>query len=238
MQAKIISVLNQKGGPGKTTITMQLSAALGIRGRKVLVVDADKQGTATRWARSADDNAPFPASIAGLAAADTKVHREVAKFVNDFEFIFIDCPPAVESQIPQSALLVADLALVPLIPSPPDVWAGVAIRRLIENAVAVNEHLQARLVINQLEPGTTLGREVLDILPQFDIEICRTHLGHRQAYRQSAGFGASVHYLRSRAKDAIAEVEALTDEVLGLLQSGVDTHEAKSEKRTRRVAAG
>ena len=84
-----------------------------------MVVDADPQGTATRWAASADDEAPFPASIVGLSAASSKVHREVKKFVNDYDMIVIDCPPAADSPVPQSALLVSDLALVPLIPSPP-----------------------------------------------------------------------------------------------------------------------
>ena len=60
---------------------------------KVLVVDADPQGTATRWAASAADDDPFPASVVGLAAANTKVHREVQKFANDYDYIIIDCPP-------------------------------------------------------------------------------------------------------------------------------------------------
>ena len=76
-QPKIIALVNQKGGPGKTTITMHLAGTLARRGFKVLVVDADPQGTATRWAASAPDEAAFPTNIAGLAGADVKLHREV-----------------------------------------------------------------------------------------------------------------------------------------------------------------
>jgi chromosome partitioning protein len=153
-QARIIAMVNQKGGPGKTTIAMHLAGTLARRGFKVLVVDADPQGTATRWAASAPDEAAFPASIAGLAGADVKLHREVKKFLTDYDFIVIDCPPSANSPVSQSALLIADLGLVPVIPSPPDLWAGVAIRKVIEATSSINEHLQARMLINQRKPNT------------------------------------------------------------------------------------
>ena len=76
MRAKIIAAVNQKGGSGKTTLSMQLAGALARRGHEVLIVDADPQGTATRWAASAEDEKPFPATVAGLAAAAGKVHHE------------------------------------------------------------------------------------------------------------------------------------------------------------------
>lgn len=216
MAAKIIAVVNQKGGPGKTTLTMQLAGTLARRGSKVLVVDADQQGSATRWAASADDEAPFPASVVGLSAAGAKVHREVKKLVNDYDLILIDCPPAADSPVPQSACLIADLALVPVIPSPLDMWAAVGIRKVIEAAGEVNPDLRARLVLNQCQPNTNLTKEVLEILPEFGIGTCDTHLGHRQAYRQSAVFGQVVQYLGNRAGAAIEEIEALASEVLTL----------------------
>lgn len=217
MAAKIITICNQKGGSGKTTLSMQLAGSLARRGFKVLVVDADPQGTATRWAASADDDKPFPASVVGLSAASTKVHREVRKFVGDYQFIIIDCPPAADSPVPQSALLVADLALVPVIPSPLDLWAAVGIKTVIQNAGDLNEDLQSKLVLNQCQPNTSLAKEALDILPEFGIGLCNTHLGQRQVYRQSAVFGQTVHDLGTRAEPAIEEVEALTTEVLALL---------------------
>lgn len=217
MSAKIISVVNQKGGSGKTTLSMQLAGALARRGNKVLVVDADPQGTATRWAASADDEKPFPASVVGLSAASAKVHREVKKFIGDYQYIIIDCPPAADSPVPQSALLIADLALVPLIPSPLDMWAAVGIRQVIENVGEINETLQSRLVINQCQPQTSLAKEALEILPEFGIELCKTYIHQRQVYRQSAVFGQTVHDFGSKAAPAIEEIDKLTDEVLGLI---------------------
>lgn len=220
MTAKIIAVVNQKGGSGKTTISMQLAGTLARRGKKLLVVDADPQGTATRWAASSDDDKPFPASVVGLSAANTKVHREVKKFIDNYDFIIIDCPPAADSPVPQSALLIADLALVPLIPSPLDMWAAVGIRQVINTVSTINENLKSRLVMNQCQPNTTLAQEALEVLPEFGIELCSTYIRHRQVYRQSAVFGQTVHDFGSKAQAAIEEVESLTEEVLSLLDSG------------------
>src|SRR5918992_1151210 len=116
MTAKILAVVNQKGGVGKTTLSMQLAGTLAARNQRVLVVDADPQGTASRWASSAPDDEPFSATVVSLAAAGNKLHREVVKLARDYDYIIVDCPPAVDSINSRSALLIADLALVPVIP--------------------------------------------------------------------------------------------------------------------------
>ena len=218
MPAKIIAVANQKGGSGKTTVSMQLAGTIARRGNKVLVVDADLQGTATRWAASAEDDHPFPASVVGLSAASAKVHREVKKFIDDYNYIIIDCPPAADSPVPQSALLIADLVLVPLIPSPLDMWAAVGIRQVIANVSDLNEGLKARLVLNQCQPNTTLTQETLEVLPEFGIELAKAQLRHRQVYRQSAVFGQTVHDFGGKASAAIEEMETLTNEVFEILE--------------------
>lgn len=217
MKARVIAVVNQKGGAGKTTVAMQLAGTLGRRGHKVLVVDADPQGTATRWAASAGDDLPFPASVVGLSAANDKVHREVKKFVKDYEYIIIDGPPAADSPVAQSALLAADLALVPVIPSPLDMWASLGIRKAIENASDLNEELKARLVVNQCQAQTSLARDVLELLPEFGIPILETRLGQRTVFRQSAVFGQTVHDFGHKAGAAVSEIDRLTDEVVTLL---------------------
>lgn len=228
MVAKIISVVNQKGGSGKTTVSMQIAGTLARHKSKVLVVDADPQGTATRWAASAEDEKPFPAAVVGLSAANTKVHREVKKFIDDYQYIIIDCPPAADSPVPQSALMIADLAIVPIIPSPLDMWAAVGIRKVIESVEDVNEDLQARLVINQCQPNTSLAKEALEVLPEFGIELFKANLKQRQVYRQSAVFGQTVHDFGNKASAAIEEIESLASEIVKLLQP------AKSSSGARR----
>src|SRR5205823_6533347 len=223
MAAKVIAVVNHKGGAGKTTLAMQLAGTLAQRGATVLVVDADAQGTATRWAASASDDAPFPAAVIGLSAAGRHVHREVAQFFDDYTHIVVDCPPAVESPVPQSALLIADLALVPVMPSPPDLWSAVGIRQRVDRLRVINTRLQARLVLNDLEPRTLLAKDARDILPEFGMPLATTALHHRTAYRQCAVMGGTVHQLGGRAAAAIAEVEALADEVMTWLAGDIKT---------------
>lgn len=181
------------------------------------MVDADPQGTATRWAASAEDDKPFAAHVVGLSAAGTKVHREVAKFADSYDFILIDCPPSADSAVPQSALLISDLAVVPLVPSPLDLWASVGIREVIARMGDINEELQARLLLNQAQPQQNITRETLEILPEFGIPLCDTQWKQRTVYRQCAVFGQTVHEFSNR--DAIREVENLTDELLALLNS-------------------
>ena len=217
MAAKIIVVVNQKGGSGKTTLSMQLAGTLGRRGYRILVVDADPQGTATRWAASSEDDTPFPATVAGLAPAGGKIHREVKKYVANYEYIIIDCPPSVDSPVPQSALLIADLALVPVVPSPADLWAARGIKQLIENAENINEDLDVRLIANMVQPRTTLGKDALEILDDFGIPLTDSSLHLRTVYRESTLYGSTVHIFGSRARPAIEEIESLTDELLKIL---------------------
>ena len=216
MTAKILVAVNQKGGCGKTTVAMQLGGTLGRHGQRVLIVDADPQGTATRWAASASDENPFPAHVAGLAAAGGKVHREIKKYLESYDYILVDCPPAVESPVPQSVLLIADVALVPIIPSPADLWAATGTRGLIERASEINPSLRSRLVVNMLQSNTSMSKEVLAVLEDFGIPLTDIRLHLRTAYRQSAVYGTTVHDLGREAGKAIIEVEALTVEVQGL----------------------
>jgi chromosome partitioning protein len=218
LSAKVIAVANQKGGSGKTTLSMQLGGSLAKRGYKILIVDADKQATATRWA-TADEKKTFPCTVIGLSAADSRVHREVQKFIDDYDFIIIDCPPSADSKIPRSALLIADLVLTPIIPSPLDLWSAVGIREVIEDASVTNEDMIARLVINQCQPNLNLTRDIMDILQEFRIPILKTKLGQRTVYRQSAVYGSIVHDFGTKAEPAIKEVESLTDEVLSIFNT-------------------
>jgi len=216
VEAKIIAIANQKGGCGKTTVTMQLAGCLGKDDYKILVVDADPQGTATRWAANASDELPFPAHIAGLSSAGTKLHQEVKKYINQYDYILIDCPPSIDSPIPQSALMISDLVLIPVVPSPADLWAAVGIQKLVENIQTINETLEARLVINMCQPQISLTNEVVSVLNDFGIKMLDSKLSLRTAYRQAAVLGRSVSTMKG-AEKALFEIEQLKEEVKVIL---------------------
>ena len=113
--------------------------------------------------------------------------------------------------------MIADLALVPIIPSPLDMWASIGIKKGIEDASDMNENLKSRLVVNQCQPNTRLARDVLDLLPKFGIKMAKSQFHQRTVYRQSAVFGQTVHDFGAKASSAIDEVEMLVKEVLELL---------------------
>jgi chromosome partitioning protein len=217
MAAKVVAVVNQKGGVGKTTLSMQLAGTLALRNRRVLVIDADPQGTASRWAASAPDEQPFPAAVVSLAAAGNKLHREVVKLAEDYDYIIIDCPPAVDSVNSRSALLIADLALIPVIPSPPDLWASTGIARLIDEVAAVNSELRSLLVLNLCQANRLLLKDSTLVLQDFQLPLAKQQLGLREAYRQSSVYGTTVHTMGSKAELAAREMNTLADEIVTMM---------------------
>jgi chromosome partitioning protein len=217
MNAKIIAVVNQKGGAGKTTLAMLLAGSLADRGKRVLVADADVQNSALHWSL-VRVGTPFPAAVMDYSGEENKLHKALRKRAHEFDYIVIDSPPAATALVTASALRVAHLALVPVIPSPLDVWASVRIREAIDLARNKNPELEARLVVNQMQPNTLLAREVLGMLPEFGIPLLAASLKSRTAYRQCAALGASIQALGSRAALAVMEVDALRREVEDLLR--------------------
>lgn len=216
-EAKIFTVFNQKGGCGKTTITIQVGGTLGERGYRVMIVDMDDQNTATRWAGQAPDSRPFPASIANLSALGGKVHREIRNHVKNYDFIIIDCPPAVSSPAPSSAMLISDLALIPVVPAPADMWAAVAAKQLALTAQVTNERLQVRVLPNMVQRNTNIAKDTIDVLGEDeDIPLTRTTIGSRSAFRESQLTGSTVHYL-SKTSSASNEINELVDEILEIL---------------------
>lgn len=227
MSAKIIAIANQKGGSGKTTVSMTLAGTLGMRGFRVLVVDADAQGTATQYAASAPDDAPFPATVSGLSAAGNKIHREVRKQVEDYDIIIIDCPPAVDSVIPQSALLVSDLVIVPVVPSPADLWAALGMRELVARIEVINEDLRGVLLANSCQPQARITQAVMEQLDEFGMPLLKSRMHNRTAFRQAMAFGVPVQTLGAEAKKAADEADRLADEVIGLLKKPAQKKEAE-----------
>jgi chromosome partitioning protein len=215
MSARVIAVVNQKGGAGKSTLVMLLAASLAEAGKKVLVADADSQNTSLRWATAGEG---FPADVEDVSGEEEKLHKHLKKRLDKYDFIVIDTPPSAAAPITGSALRAAHLALVPVIPSPPDLWASLRIREAIESAIAgKNSELIARIVVNQAQLNTVLAREVLEMLPEFGIPMLAAQLKSRTAYRQCAALGTGIAAMGGRATMARLEIDALRREVEFLL---------------------
>ncbi len=202
----VIAVVGNKGGAGKTTLSVNLAAGLA-KEKRIVLVDADPQGSASTW-RAVADNEAVPV-YAASAELDTLTRR----LVQDYDYVVIDCPPSVQSPQTTTVLRIVDLALIPVQPSPVDLWASVHIEQAITQAQETNPSLRALLVINQLEPRTTLSRVVGQALSEIALPVANATLRRRAVYRNSALEGKSIFDMGRRGADAAAELDKLIHEV-------------------------
>lgn len=228
MTAKIIVVVNQKGGAGKTTVTINLAGSIGRRGYHTAVIDGDEQSSVVEIVSLAPEDSQLPASVIGLWKAGRKIHQEIKKFIDIYDYIIVDCPPAANSPIAQSALLIADIAIVPFIPGTIDALAAPKIRDAIEAAQVINPELKALLLLNRVESGLSIMKSIIELLPSFKMPMLKNRLNRRAPYVESPGIGNSVHQLKDRKEKiepAVKEVENLTDEILSILNGNIDIDE-------------
>jgi chromosome partitioning protein len=219
MPAKIIIITNQKGGAGKTNAAVHLAGTAVRRQFKTLLIDADKQGTATRWVAQAEDGQEHKIRVMGLAMAEAKIAQEVKQYIDDYELIIVDCPPSVESPIPQVMLMIADLAIVPIVPKPGDLWASTDLIELAERATAMNPDLKVRLLGSNVIANLAMSKHSLSSMAAMreSAPLFKTRLHQRTAYVEAMLTGDSVHYFGSSAKTAVNEIESLFEEVLAVL---------------------
>ena len=219
MPAKIVIITNQKGGAGKTNAAVHLAGTAVRRQFKTLLIDADKQGTATRWVAQAEDGQEHKIRVMGLAMAEAKIAQEVKQYVDDYELIIVDCPPSVESPIPQVMLMIADLAIVPIVPKPGDLWASTDLIELAERAATMNPDLKVRLLGSNVIANLAMSKHSLSSMAAMreSAPLFKTRLHQRTAYVEAMLTGDSVHYFGSSAKTAVSEIESLFDEVLSVL---------------------
>ncbi|SDV46088.1 AAA family ATPase [Chitinasiproducens palmae] len=219
MSAKIITVFNQKGGAGKTMVSCNLAETLARRGSRTLLVDLDPQGTASIWAGMSADDRPLHVTAVNLSHMAGTAHREIRKFIDDYSFIVIDCPPAIQSAAPSVALLIADLALIPVGGSGGNLWAIEEAKKLAANAQISNETLQVRTLANMYQNITIVRQVFQHLASDASVPMLTSRLGLRAAFKEAETTGQSVHTI-SGARDAVREVNSLADEVSKILQRG------------------
>ena len=154
--------------------------------------------------------------MVNLSAYEGKVHREIQKHVHNYDFIVVDCPPGLESLAPQAAILISDLVIIPLPPSPADLWSARGIKKLLEHGKDFNPALIAVVLPNRVV-RTSLSNAIMRELAEFGIPLMSSRLTNRTAYQEAVVSGVSISALGRDAKAAKEEVSALVDEVLALL---------------------
>jgi len=183
----IIGVLNQKGGVGKTTIAVNLAAVFARDGNRVLLVDADPQGSSLAWSAARESRPPFP--VVGMPKPT--LHRDLPDVARDYDIVVIDGAPRV-NELGRAAIMASDVVIIPVQPSPYDVWATQDIVGLIREAQIFKEKLKAVFVINRKIVNTAIGRDVGAALAEFGFPVSEVALCQRVIYAESAAQGLAV----------------------------------------------
>jgi chromosome partitioning protein len=208
-----IAVLNQKGGSGKTTITTHLARAYQLQGHSVLLIDSDKQGSARDW-RAADENNTTP--VIGLDR--TSLDKDI-KSLGMHDYIIIDGAPQA-TEIALAAIRASDFILIPVQPSPYDLWATANLIELIHQRIGVTEgKLKAAFVISRLIKNTKIGEEVANVLNEFDLPVLHSRIVQRICYPNSASLGKTVFETERSKSEAILEIQSLAEEIQSMMNN-------------------
>ena len=210
MATHVTAVINQKGGAGKTTLAMNLAAGLARRA-ETIVIDLDPQASSRQW--SSLGSAPFPATVKQITGKWDA--RTLHQNYRAYRHMVLDCPPSIDSHASLQALRACDVALIPVLPSPIDLWASLRLPQEIEEARRENSDLRAYLVLNQLEPKSALSAAMHEALAEFGVPVLNAAIRRRAVFRGAALEGVSVYQMGSRGAQAAAEIEAIINEVIG-----------------------
>ncbi|WP_312529058.1 ParA family partition ATPase [Paracoccus sp. (in: a-proteobacteria)] len=207
MAGRIITVAQQKGGSGKTTLAVNLAIELRRRDYSVALIDTDPQGSLGRWfierlgRRGEDEGLEFSTSSAWGASYESE------KLKKRFDFVIIDTPPKIDSDL-RPSLRAADLIVVPVAISHVDLWATEGVLDL-----AKREKAEAMIILNRARPNTRLSIEVAAKAQEMGAGLARTQIANRIAYAEALGRGLSASE-SSRNPALQAELTALIDEIL------------------------
>jgi chromosome partitioning protein len=230
----IISFINQKGGVGKTTLSINVSACLANQGHRVLLIDADKQGSASTWASLRDDT-PFQV----VSMARENMAKDAMKLARQYDYTIIDAPPHAEA-ISRSCIIASDFVVLPIEPSGLSTWASDLTIRQFQAARDMKETLKCGFVVSRKIGKTVIGREVRTMaddvatadggdMAEAGISILTSDIENRVAFAESITMGKTIFEWAATSLAAL-EIENLTKEIISYVQEDVQ-HSAEAEEQ-------
>lgn len=212
----IIAVLNQKGGVGKTTLAVNLARSFTKRGIKTILVDSDSQGSAQRWhERSGGD------LIDMTCLCMTTLDKDIRRYVDIYDCIIIDGVPRI-SPLTISAIKCADLVLIPVQPSPYDIWATEDVVRNVRDRIEItNGKTKAAFLVSRKIVGTKVGQDIYEELEKLELPVLKSGTCQRVAYVTSVDQGLTVLDGSYDGSEASKEIENITTEIIEGHENGI-----------------
>lgn len=206
-----------KGGSGKTTIAVSMAVLLSKMGRKVLLVDADVQATATefsRWRTESLEDTGFTS----IQLAEIQVRNEVRKLKANYDDIIIDAGGR-DTASQRAALIVSDMVIVPFAPRSFDIWTLEQVERLVQEMQIANPDLQAFAVLNKVDHNERDRADALQYIQESGtFQALISQLFERKAFANAAANGLAVTEVKPKNPKAEAELCALVEEIVSLPQ--------------------
>lgn len=219
----VVSILNQKGGVGKTTIAVNLAAAFQKDGYKVLLVYSDPQGSTRDW-HEANEGSVLPVVEIDR---DATMEKDLVAVAGNYDLAIIDGAPQI-AKLSTAAVKISDLVIIPCQPSPFDIWTTADLVEIIRARQQITDGSpKAAFLISRMMVGTKLSNEVRDALKGYDLPVLKATTSQRVAYPTTAANGSTVLVGDSNCV-AKKEIVAIKNEILEILN---DTPAKKSVRR-------
>lgn len=203
----VISFLNQKGGTGKTTLSINVASEFVRRNKNVLLIDADPQGSALDWSSSRT----IDSLVTVVSYPRPTLHRDITKIGVGHDVIVVDGPPRV-TDLARTVILASDIVLIPVQPSPYDVWASAEVVKLLEESMVFKEKLVCCFVINRKIVNTAIGTDVRHALAAYSFATLNTSVSQRVIFAEAATKGLAVFEVDDSSQ-ATKEIEKLISEM-------------------------
>lgn len=213
----IISLVNQKGGVGKTTLSVCLAYESQLRGNKTLLVDADPQASVMSWTDNRDVNLPLPHNLHVISMAKKTLYRDLPALTDGYDVVIIDSPPKI-TDITISVIAASEFIIVPCTPSPYDIWSSEEILKEIIKYHSLNPKRQYAMLINIKRPNTDIAKLAKEAIVALcekmeeSIPVLKTEIYQRVVFQETAVSGLAVQEKDKELK-ASSEIKELYEEI-------------------------
>jgi chromosome partitioning protein len=202
---KIIAVLNQKGGSGKTTTSINLAEAIKQTGKSTLIADSDPQGSVRDW-----NNATNGECLPVVGLDRPSLAKDIENIKNGYDYIIIDGAPQLSNNM-SAAINVADTVIIPVQPSPLDVWACSELVSAIRTKQELGSKIKAFFLISRAIQNTTIAKDVKKAIVDYGIPVLNNYTTQRVVYPETINQGKTIFH--SKNKEAIHEMISIKNEL-------------------------